>query len=114
MTKLYLITGFLGSGKTTFLHKLVRLFPDRRLAIVVNEFGKVGVDEPPELIFVEASGLSDPTAVRSILAQSGKFASLDYAGAICLIDAARFQKVYQTARVCRMQLAVDELVLINK
>ena len=44
MTKLYLITGFLGSGKTTFLHKLVRLFPDRRLAIVVNEFGKVGVD----------------------------------------------------------------------
>ena len=44
MTKLYLITGFLGSGKTTFLHNLVRLFPSRRLAIVVNEFGKVGVD----------------------------------------------------------------------
>ena len=44
MTKLYLITGFLGAGKTTFLHQFVRLFPDRRTAIVVNEFGKQGVD----------------------------------------------------------------------
>ena len=43
MTKLYLITGFLGAGKTTFLHQFVRLFPDRRTAIVVNEFGKQGV-----------------------------------------------------------------------
>ena len=40
MTKLYLITGFLGAGKTTFLYQFVRLFPDRRTAIVVNEFGK--------------------------------------------------------------------------
>ena len=44
MTKLYLITGFLGAGKTTFLHQFVRLFPDRRTAIVINEFGKQGVD----------------------------------------------------------------------
>ena len=44
MTKLYLITGFLGAGKTTFLHQFVRLFPDRRTAIVVNELGKQGVD----------------------------------------------------------------------
>ena len=67
----------------------------------------------PELIFVEASGLSDPTAVRGIF-QSGVFPSLEYAGAICLVDAVRFYKVYQTARVCRMQLAISDLVLINK
>ena len=151
MTKLYLITGFLGAGKTTFLQKFIKLFPDRKIALVINEFGQTGVDGVllqdlkvqlteinngsifcackleqfedairrimeagrPELIFVEASGLSDPAAVQGIF-RPGAFPDLAYAGAICLVDAARFHKVYQTARVCRMQLAVSDLVLINK
>ena len=58
-------------------------------------------------------GLSDPTAVRGIF-RPGAFPDLEYAGAICLVDAMRFHKVYQTARVCRMQLAISDLVLINK
>lgn len=150
MTKLYLITGFLGAGKTTFLQQFVRLFPDRKLALIINEFGRIGVDgallrelriamtqiengsifcackleqfeealqtilqQKPDLIFVEASGLSDPTAVRTILGRP-VYAGLEYAGAICLVDALRFHKVYETARVCRMQLAISDLVLINK
>lgn len=44
-TDVYLITGFLGSGKTTFLNKLVNQFPrDRKLMILMNEFGEIGVD----------------------------------------------------------------------
>ncbi len=40
-----LITGFLGSGKTTFiLNSLVKRYRDRRLAIVVNDFGQVSYD----------------------------------------------------------------------
>lgn len=41
-----LLTGFLGSGKTTLLNRLMRARPDSRgkLAIVVNEFGAVGID----------------------------------------------------------------------
>ena len=38
------ITGFLGSGKTTLVSHLMRNPGGRRLAIVVNEFGEVGVD----------------------------------------------------------------------
>ena len=151
MAKLYLITGFLGAGKTTFLHQFVHLFPGKRKALVINEFGKQGVDgtllsdlgiqmteidngsifcackieqfedallalqeQPLDLIFVEASGLSDPTAVGTILGQREKFPHIQYQGAICLVDGARFQKVYKTARVCRMQLAISDLVLINK
>lgn len=150
MTKLYLITGFLGAGKTTFLHKFVRLFPDQKIALIINEFGKNGVDgallqdleialteidngsifcackleqfedalldileQKPDLIFVEASGLSDPTAVKSILGRE-VYRELEYAGAICLVDGVRFHKVYQTARVCRMQLAISDMILINK
>lgn len=38
------ITGFLGSGKTTLISHLMRNPGGRRLAVVVNEFGDVGVD----------------------------------------------------------------------
>ena len=38
------ITGFLGSGKTTLIRHLIQNPGGKRLAIVVNEFGDVGVD----------------------------------------------------------------------
>ncbi len=38
------VTGFLGAGKTTLLRHLVEHADGRRLALVVNEFGEVGVD----------------------------------------------------------------------
>lgn len=38
------ITGFLGSGKTTLIRNLMQNPGGKRLAIVVNEFGDVGVD----------------------------------------------------------------------
>ncbi|MFP4044210.1 MAG: cobalamin biosynthesis protein CobW [Rhodosalinus sp.] len=38
------ITGFLGSGKTTLIRHLMQNPGGRRLAVVVNEFGDVGVD----------------------------------------------------------------------
>ncbi|WP_295316964.1 cobalamin biosynthesis protein CobW [Roseobacter sp.] len=38
------ITGFLGSGKTTLIRQLMQNPGGKRLAIVVNEFGDVGVD----------------------------------------------------------------------
>jgi G3E family GTPase len=45
VTRVYLITGFLGSGKTTFLNRIIQRFPkDKKLTLLVNEFGEVGVD----------------------------------------------------------------------
>jgi cobalamin biosynthesis protein CobW len=38
------ITGFLGSGKTTLLRHLLQNNQGRRIAVVVNEFGEVGID----------------------------------------------------------------------
>ena len=38
------ITGFLGSGKTTLIRHLMRNPQNKRLAVIVNEFGDVGVD----------------------------------------------------------------------
>ena len=39
-----IITGFLGSGKTTLISKLIETYKTGRLAIIVNEFGDIGVD----------------------------------------------------------------------
>ena len=44
MTRVYVITGFLGSGKTTFLKEFARLLSGEKLAILVNEFGREDID----------------------------------------------------------------------
>jgi G3E family GTPase len=45
------LTGFLGSGKTTLLSRLLRDPALARTAVIVNEFGEVGLDH----LLVEAS-----------------------------------------------------------
>jgi cobalamin biosynthesis protein CobW len=39
-----IVTGFLGSGKTTLIRHVLANANGRRLAIIVNEFGDVGID----------------------------------------------------------------------
>ncbi len=39
-----IITGFLGSGKTTLIRHMLRNAGARRIALVINEFGELGVD----------------------------------------------------------------------
>ena len=39
-----LLTGFLGSGKTTILQHLLSLPSMKRTALIINEFGEVSVD----------------------------------------------------------------------
>lgn len=151
MSKLYMVTGFLGAGKTTFLKKFIRLFEDQKLHIIVNEYGKEGIDGQllrevgtvldeinngsifcscrldkfeevlqkalglePDVILIEASGLSNPTNVRKIMAQEDKFRNLEYMGSICLLDAKRFHKVYRTATVVKKQIGISDIILINK
>ena len=146
--ELLLVTGFLGAGKTTFLKRLLRFWKDRRIALIVNEFGQANIDglllsdlgaslrevtggsvfcacrmdqfqaalgeavlKNPGMILVEASGLSDPTAVKAVLAG---FPEIVYKGCVALCDAARIEKTLMTVRVCPKQLAVSDLILLNK
>ena len=45
-TKIDIISGFLGAGKTTFIKKLIKdLYIDTNVVILENEFGKVNIDE---------------------------------------------------------------------
>ena len=40
-----LLTGFLGSGKTTLLNAFLQLEAGQDTAIIVNEFGAIGLDQ---------------------------------------------------------------------
>ena len=45
MTKVDIISGFLGAGKTTFIKQLVQdVFTGEKLVLIENEFGEIGID----------------------------------------------------------------------
>ena len=44
MIPLSLLTGFLGAGKTTLLNRVLSESHGSRIAVIVNEFGEVGID----------------------------------------------------------------------
>ena len=39
-----LLSGFLGSGKTTLLNYILKQNHGKRIAVIENEFGEIGVD----------------------------------------------------------------------
>ena len=45
MTKVDIISGFLGAGKTTFIKQLIdQAFAGEKLVLIENEFGEIGID----------------------------------------------------------------------
>ncbi|CAB3797855.1 CobW family GTP-binding protein [Pararobbsia alpina] len=51
-----LITGFLGSGKTTLISKLVRHPDMNRVAVIINEIGEIGIDH--DLVSMSSESVS--------------------------------------------------------
>ena len=39
-----ILTGFLGSGKTTLLNRILSEQHGKRIAVIENEYGEVGID----------------------------------------------------------------------
>ncbi|MBO4884637.1 MAG: hypothetical protein J5602_04930 [Clostridia bacterium] len=70
--------------------------------------------EGPDRIIVEASGLSDPTAIRYLLERDGRYPRIRYKGCVAAADAGRLMKVIDTARMCAKQLSVADLIALTK
>lgn len=153
-TKLYLLTGFLGAGKTTFLTKVLDDLEEKKVAVIMNEFGKVGIDgtiikkEGMELVeinrgsifcsclqlsfvsalaeiaeknmdyvFVEGSGLADPSNIGEILeaVKMKKGDKYEYSGAITIVDGVNFLKqLDEDIETVKRQLKYSNLAIISK
>ncbi len=44
MTELILLTGFLGSGKTTLMRAILDAYKEKKVGVIVNEFGQLSID----------------------------------------------------------------------
>jgi G3E family GTPase len=44
LTPVTVLTGYLGAGKTTLLNRILTEDHGRRYAVIVNEFGEIGID----------------------------------------------------------------------
>ena len=54
MTKVDIISGFLGAGKTTFIKELIaKVYKGEKIVLIENEFGEIGIDSR----FMQNSGL---------------------------------------------------------
>lgn len=45
MINLDIISGFLGSGKTTLIKKYLEAYKNEKIVVIENEFGKIGIDK---------------------------------------------------------------------
>jgi len=148
-----IITGFLGAGKTNLLNKLIAKHPEKRFAIVENEFGETGIDgglikAASEAIFelnngciccslgddflqtlenllgssyefdhllVETTGIADPSSIVDAFV-SGETIQQRFKvdSVIGVVDAENFEDLYQSQPEVRLQLALADLVLVNK
>ena len=151
--ELYVLTGFLGAGKTSFLLNILDNIKDKKIGIIQNEFGKINVDgeivrrngiEMTEIsrgsifcsclklsfvqalaemskkdldyVFVESSGLADPSNIEEILNAVKIIAGDSYIfkGVICLIDGVNFPNQVKDVETVDRQLAHCNLAVINK
>jgi G3E family GTPase len=153
MIKLFLLSGFLGAGKTTFLKAMLQHFPNKKIGIIMNEFGRISIDGPIleseditlielnrgsifcsclklsfiralnemaaydlDYVFVESSGLADPSNIAEILEVVG-IESPDiytYAGTLCIVDGLNFMEQISDLITLRRQIECADIAIINK
>ncbi len=153
MIKLILLTGFLGSGKTTLLKNILNEYSNKKIGVIINEFGKISVDGALlkkdgikmielmngsifcsclkanfinsliemskyefEYLFVEASGLADPSNMEDILDAIKLHIKNEYSymGSICVIDSENFMDLYDLLPAIVSQIEYSSAVIINK
>jgi len=151
----YLVTGFLGSGKTTLIKQFIEQYADsKKIAIIQNEYAEVNIDSrelkqtgksfellemnngsvfcvcllgsfihaladfihqhQPDLIILEASGLSDPITISQIISSSALRNLIWLAHSYTIVDALNFQKSIERVGRNTHQIRVADTIVLNK
>jgi G3E family GTPase len=146
------VGGYLGAGKTTLLNYVLSNSGQRRVTVLVNDFGDINIDaalirertddvinlengciccsiggrlvdallgisarpERPELLIIEASGVSDPVKIAQIGLLDRQFRLY---GIIVAVDAERIAQTLQdpyVGDIARRQIAGASAVVLTK
>lgn len=151
----HIISGFLGSGKTTFLKRIIKKYAgDIKIGIIQNEFAPANIDGAelkksgqdfnlleinngsvfcvcllgnfvrslekfidefqPEVIIIEASGLSDTTSISEVISAGSLSEKMYLASNWCVVDVLNFKRVGLMKQRVTHQLRMADVVLLNK
>lgn len=151
----HIISGFLGSGKTTFLKRIIEQYSsEKKIGIIQNEFAPVNVDGAelkksgkdfnlleinngsvfcvcllgdfvrslenfideyqPDIVIIEASGLSDTTSISEVVSAGSLAEKIYLASNWCVVDAQNFAKVGLMRQRVSHQIRMADIVVINK
>jgi len=151
----HIISGFLGSGKTTFLKRIIEKYAaETKIGIIQNEFAPANIDGEvlkqsgqgfnlleinngsvfcvcllgnfvkslgnfvdeyiPDVLIIEASGLSDTTSISEVVAASSLADKIYLASNWCIVDAQNFSKVGLMKQRVSHQIRMADIVVINK
>lgn len=153
MIQIILLSGFLGAGKTTLMQRLLDTYADRKIGVIINEFGEINIDarlvsrdgiEMAELsngsifcacikdkfvdgliamsktdieyLFIEASGLADPSNMGEIVSGIRRDTSdnLMIKGSICVVDGVSFLDLVDMLPALERQVRHANAVIVNK
>jgi G3E family GTPase len=128
------LTGFLGSGKTTMLGHLLRQREFSRTAVIINEFGEIGLDH--ELIETSEDSIvtlttgclcckvrtdlsqtlqADPAPIlHALMTDQSIAARLTLGGVVTAVDAVNGCATLEREAVSRKQIAVADRVVLTK
>jgi G3E family GTPase len=151
----HIISGFLGSGKTTFLKRILEKYSEKtKIGIIQNEFAPANIDgaelkqtakdfklleinngsvfcvcllgdfvrslekfideHQPEVLIIEASGLSDTTSIAEVVSGGSLSEKIYLASNWCIVDALNFSKSGLQKQRILNQLRMADMVVINK
>jgi G3E family GTPase len=156
--KLIILSGFLGSGKTSFLSLLLKRFQHLKLAVVLNDFGEAPVDSTlldisdieksgtkdrlvelaggsvfcsclkesfvkaliamadtdAELLIIEASGMSDPAGMTSLLWMAKLGDHFEEPVVLSLFDPVKSLKLSNVLQVIPRQVKAADVIILTK
>lgn len=151
----HIISGFLGSGKTTFLKRIIEKYSEEtKIGIIQNEFAPANIDGAelkksgknfnlleinngsvfcvcllgsfvrslekfideyqPEVLIIEASGLSDRTSVAEVVPAGALSEKIYLASNWCIVDAINFHRSGLMKQRVSHQLRMADIILVNK
>jgi len=138
-----IITGFLGSGKTTLVNKMVASRSDLNFFIIAYEFGEIDFSDTsnvesidydvntndqlidslykalkkedcPDHIIVEAMGLADPLPLALSILDTELRNLLRLASILTIIDSENFSKDLLNSESFVSQVAYGDILIVNK